>query len=94
MNTMVQGSAADLMKSAMVRLDAALRLPEFVGSARLVLMVHDEVLLEVRTDRVACVASLVHREMEGAMRLSIPTPVAICTGLCWGHLKPFSSPQS
>jgi DNA polymerase-1 len=39
-NTMVQGSAADMMKLAMVRLDAALLQPEFTDSARLVLMVH------------------------------------------------------
>jgi len=68
--------------------DAKVRAPQFVGSCRLVLMVHDELLFEVRSDRVREVAELVSREMEAAMPMDVTTPVKISFGPSWGQLQP------
>jgi len=86
-NTVAQGSAADMIKTAMVRLHAILDGPEWAGAANLVLMVHDELVYEVRRDRAADLAALVKLEMERAMPLQVPTPVKLSVGLNWGSLE-------
>jgi DNA polymerase-1 len=70
MNTVVQGSAADLIKVAMLRLDRALA--ERFPAARLLLQVHDELLVEAPGDQAQAVLELMQRTMEGAMALSVP----------------------
>ncbi len=69
-NTVVQGSAADLIKVAMLRLDQALA--ERFTKARLLLQVHDELLVEAPADQGQAVLELMQRTMEGAMELSVP----------------------
>jgi DNA polymerase-1 len=81
-NTPIQGSAADIVKTAMLNLDRALI---SAGSpARLLLQVHDELILECPKDAAKETAELVRREMENAVKLKIPLRVSVETGKRWG----------
>ena len=82
-NTPIQGSAADIIKKAMVDLDAALR--EAGLGARLVLQIHDELLLEAPSAEVEAASQLVARVMEGAARLLVPIVVAVGSGASWAE---------
>ncbi|HTH14454.1 MAG TPA: DNA polymerase I, partial [Spirochaetia bacterium] len=84
MNTPIQGSAADIVKTAMLRVDRALREGNY--RAKLLLQVHDELLLEVPADEVQVIQDLLRREMEGAVTLSVPLKVGIEAGSTWGEL--------
>jgi len=84
MNSPIQGSAADIVKTAMLRVDRALR--ESGLHARLLLQVHDELLLETPPDEVEALQNLLRREMEGAFTLSVPLKVGIEAGATWGEL--------
>jgi DNA polymerase-1 len=83
-NTPIQGSAADIVKLAMLRVDAALR--EKKLASRLLLQVHDELIFEVPKDEVPVMEELVRREMESACKLNIPLRVSIETGKSWGDM--------
>jgi DNA polymerase-1 len=80
-NTPVQGSAADLIKKAMLTVDTRLR-AEFPDQL-LLLQVHDELLLEVDEDRAEEVGEMVKLEMTSAMELSVPLVVDLGTGKNW-----------
>jgi DNA polymerase-1 len=80
-NTPVQGSAADLIKKAMLAVDARLR-DEFPGQLML-LQVHDELLLEVDESQVEAVSAMVRDEMIGAIELSVPLVVDVGVGKNW-----------
>jgi DNA polymerase-1 len=80
-NTTVQGTAADLMKMAMLRVDRALR-DEGLRS-RMLLQVHDELLLEVPEDEIARVEPLVRRLLEEVYPLEVPLLVDQKTGSNW-----------
>jgi DNA polymerase-1 len=80
-NTPVQGSAADLIKKAMLAVDRRLR-AEFPGQLML-LQVHDELLLEVDEDRADEVGEMVREEMVSAIELSVPLVVDLGTGKSW-----------
>jgi DNA polymerase-1 len=79
-NTPVQGSAADLVKLAMLSVHRALSAR---GGARLLLQVHDELLVECPRGEAPATASLVKREMEGCYPLSVPLTVSVGTGERW-----------
>ena len=83
-NTVVQGSAADLIKLAMVRLDAALaaRFPR----ARLLLQIHDELLVEAPITEADAVSTLLSETMRGAMTLKVPLEVSAATGSRWSEV--------
>lgn len=83
-NTPIQGTAADLIKAAMVRIDR--RLAERRSGAGMILQVHDELILESPTDEVDAVAALVREEMEGAARLDVPLEVALGIGSSWAEI--------
>jgi len=85
-NAPMQGSAADLMKLAMVRIDAALR--DAGLDAAMLLQIHDELIFEVAEDGVAAAASLVKREMENAAALAVPLEVTLKTGCSWYDVEP------
>ena len=85
-NAPMQGSAADLMKLAMVRIDAALA---GAPDATMLLQIHDELIFEVARERIASVAALVKREMETAIALSVPLEVTLKTGATWYDVEPF-----
>ncbi len=80
-NTPIQGSAADLMKLAMIRVHRALKQQR--PSARLLLQVHDELLLECPSMEVEPVSELVRTEMEGCYPLRVPLTVAVGRGPTW-----------
>ncbi len=80
-NTPMQGSAADLMKLAMIRVHRALQ--ESRMSARMILQVHDELIVEVKKDAAKDAAALLKKEMEGVYPLSVPLLVEVATGNNW-----------
>lgn len=80
-NTPVQGSAADLIKLAMVRVHNALKRENL--KAKLVLQIHDELLLDLPLDEVDKVKEVVRKEMEEAWDFGIPLEVEIGTGKTW-----------
>ncbi|MBV8453236.1 MAG: DNA polymerase I, partial [Deltaproteobacteria bacterium] len=84
-NTPIQGSAADLIKLAMVRLHAILL--ERGLPARIVLQVHDELLLEVQNASLEAVREELSREMEGVASLRVPLRVELKIGSNWGDLQ-------
>jgi DNA polymerase-1 len=84
MNSPIQGSAADIVKTAMLRVGKALGEGGF--EAKLLLQVHDELLLEVPPAEVEAIQALLRREMEGAFELSVPLKVGIEAGHTWGEL--------
>jgi DNA polymerase-1 len=85
MNAGIQGLAADIFKVALVRLDAALADREL--ESRLVLQIHDEVILEVPDAEQAIVADLVPEVMSGAFPLDVPLEVNLCFGASWAAAK-------
>jgi DNA polymerase I len=81
MNTPIQGSAADLIKMAMIRVARALKERRF--TARLLLQVHDELVLEAPHAESDAVVELVRGEMAGVMQLSVPLVVDVGCGPTW-----------
>ncbi len=86
-NAPMQGSAADLMKLAMVRIDRAIR--ERGLDAPMLLQIHDELIFEVDGARVGEVARLVKHEMEHAIELSVPIEVTLKTGANWYDVESY-----
>lgn len=84
-NTPLQGSAADLIKRAMIDIHAALR--EEGLAARLLLQVHDELVVEAPLEEVERVSELVKSKMEGAATLSVPLVVELGVGENWVDAK-------
>jgi DNA polymerase I len=85
MNAGIQGLAADIFKVALVRLDLALDAEGL--AARLVLQVHDEVILEVPPDEEEVAAEVTLRAMRGAAELSVPLEVNLAWGDTWATAK-------
>jgi DNA polymerase I len=85
MNAGIQGLAADLFKTALVRLDLALRDGDL--TSRLVLQVHDEVLVDVAPGEDPVVEALVSDAMTGAAELSVPLKVSMAWGSSWAAAK-------
>lgn len=83
-NTPIQGTAADLIKAAMIRLAAIL---EGDSGARMLLQVHDELVFEVAEDRVEEVAATAKKAMESAMELDVPLRVDTGAGKSWYDCK-------
>jgi DNA polymerase I len=84
MNTPVQGSAADLIKKAMI--DLHRELAERKLGARLILQIHDELLLEVPVAEAGQVRALVKDVMEGALQLEVPLVVEANIGRNWAEV--------
>ncbi len=87
-NMPIQGTAADIVKIAMIRMDKALRDGGF--RSRLLLSVHDELLLEAPRDEVDRLLPVLREAMEGALPLSIPLTVEAKTGDSWEGMTPVS----
>lgn len=85
MNSPLQGSAADLIKRAMTEIWRALR--ETGRESRLLLQVHDELVVESPHDEIDAVTDVVRREMEGAAELAVPLVVDIGVGRNWVDAK-------
>jgi len=84
-NTVVQGSAADMIKLAMLRVDTRLRVER--RRAALVLQIHDELLLESPPEEVADVERLVVAEMRSALPLEVPVEVSVQAGSTWAECE-------
>ena len=82
-NTPIQGSAADIVKTAMIRVDKALRREKL--ETKLLLQVHDELILEAPVAEVAKVRDLVKQEMESVITLAVPLRVSVESGPSWGE---------
>ena len=85
LNTPIQGTAADLIKLAMIRVDKALR--ENYPEAKLLLQVHDELIVECPEKIAEAVAKLVSREMEQVAQLSVPLTAEAKIGKSWFDAK-------
>jgi DNA polymerase-1 len=81
MNTPIQGSAADIINIAMIKIDEKLKNYE----SRMILQVHDELLFEVKDGELDKLSDMVKREMEGAWKLIVPIKVEIGTGGNWAE---------
>jgi DNA polymerase-1 len=84
-NTPLQGTAADLIKLAMIALDR--KLTERKLKTRMVLQVHDELLFEVPANEAAEVGELVRAEMEGVIQLKVPLVADLAFGPNWRDMK-------
>ena len=83
MNTPIQGSAADLIKMAMLRVAA--RLEKENMQSRLLLQVHDELVLESPLEERDALVDLVRDEMSSVMELSVPLVVDVGFGQSWAE---------
>ena len=83
-NTPIQGSAADIVKRAMLRLDRRLR--DEGSEAKLLLQVHDELILECPAGEVEAVRRMMEEEMTAAVELDVPLRVSVEDGKSWGEL--------
>jgi DNA polymerase-1 len=81
LNAPIQGSAADLIKVAMLRVDAAVR--EAALASRMLLQVHDELVFEVAVGERDALEQIVRREMGAAASLAVPLDVSVGTGHSW-----------
>ncbi len=81
MNAPIQGTAADIMKLAMLKVDKALKREGL--DARIVMQVHDELVVEVSDSQIDKCRELVKREMESAAELSVPLTVDVTDGKNW-----------
>jgi DNA polymerase-1 len=84
-NAPMQGTAADILKLAMIKLDAALRAAE--PKARMLLTVHDEIVIEVPEKSAEELAKVVKSTMEGVCTLSVPLSVDAGWGRTWYEAK-------
>ncbi len=82
-NTPIQGTAADLIKLAMIRIDR--RLADEKYRARMLLQVHDELVFEVPPDEVEKLTEMVRHEMAGALEVSVPIIVDVGVGANWAE---------
>lgn len=85
-NTVIQGSAADLIKQAMIQVNDRLIADDHPG--RLLLQIHDELVFEVPESDQDSLVKLVREEMEQAMELSVPLVVDVAVGKNWHDVQP------
>ncbi|MCX6798052.1 MAG: DNA polymerase, partial [Candidatus Falkowbacteria bacterium] len=84
-NTPIQGTAADLIKIAMIKIHNLIKSqPEEI---RMLLQVHDELIFEIKTDKVASYAPQIKEIMEEVIKLKVPIIAEFSTGDNWGELK-------
>ncbi|MBR5099241.1 MAG: DNA polymerase I [Spirochaetales bacterium] len=83
-NTVIQGTAAEIMKKAMLSIYSAMRDKKL--KSRILLQVHDELIFEVPEDEVSQMEELVKTCMENAYELSVPLRVEVETGRSWGEM--------
>jgi DNA polymerase-1 len=86
LNAPIQGSAADVVKVAMLRVAQALKAADLMS--RMLLQVHDELVLEIAPGERDRVEELVRREMAAAVDISVPLDVSVGVGRTWqdaGH---------
>lgn len=85
MNSSIQGTAADIIKIAMIRVSARLRREGL--KSRMILQIHDELLIETRENELEAVKKILTEEMMGAADLKVPLSIDIQTGRTWYEAK-------
>ena len=85
MNSPIQGTAADIIKIAMIRVNRTLRKENL--KSRLILQIHDELLIETALDEVEIVKKILKEEMENAIHLSVPMEADVNMGVNWYEAK-------
>jgi DNA polymerase-1 len=85
-NMPIQGTAADIIKLAMIRLLAEMRQRQV--RSRMILQVHDELVFEVPPEEIEPMTKLVREVMEGALQLAVPLTVEVKLGRNWGEIAP------
>ena len=93
-NTIFQGSAADILKRTMLRVDLELSRGGLAADCLLVLEVHDELVFEVKEGRLAEAVALTSRSMRAAAKdlKQVELDVKIMVGPSWGDLQPYHGP--
>lgn len=84
-NTPIQGSAADIIKIAMIKIDAILRANQF--RAKMILQVHDELIFEVAPPEAANLIKVIKSCMEEAAELVVPLKVDVNVGFNWYDME-------
>jgi DNA polymerase I len=84
-NMPIQGTASDIVKMAMIKVDSALKKANL--KTRVIMQVHDELLLEAPNDEVEKVEALVKKEMESAVKIDVPLIVEVGSGKNWMNTK-------
>ena len=85
MNSPIQGAAADIIKIAMIRVNQKLKKQKM--KSRLVLQVHDELLIEAYEPELEAVQKILKEEMEHAAKLKVPLEIDMHTGVNWYEAK-------
>ena len=85
MNTPIQGSAADIIKIAMINMDKALQ--DHQLQAKMMLQIHDELIFEAPAEEIPVLEKLVPHIMDSAVKLDVPLKVDSKTGNTWYDLK-------
>jgi DNA polymerase-1 len=85
MNSPIQGAAADIIKIAMIRVNDRLKSESL--QSKLILQVHDELLIEAHTDEIEQVKKILSEEMHGAANLLVPLEIDMNTGTNWYETK-------
>ena len=83
MNTPLQGTAAEIVKAAMLAVERSLR----GMKAKMILQIHDELIVDATLEERAAVEEILRREMEGAVKLRVPLVVETAAAGNWGDLK-------
>ena len=83
-NTPIQGSAADLIKLAMLKLDRSIEAGKL--KAKMLLQIHDELIFEAREEDVPQASELIKQEMEGVMELRVPLTCKVKSGHNWAEI--------
>ena len=84
-NTVVQGSAADMIKLAMIKLHSRIQREKL--DMRMILQVHDELVFELPQDKAKAYSTIIAEEMTGAMKLNVPVTVDVGYGGNWLECK-------
>ncbi len=82
-NAPIQGSAADMIKVAMIKIHHAMKSEILIHKSKMILQVHDELLFDVHKDEVEVMKKLIKHEMENAMQLEVPIVVEAGVGENW-----------
>ena len=87
-NTVIQGSAADLIKLAMIAI--ARRLRQQKSPAKMILQIHDELVFEAPADEINSLAKMVQQEMQFVIALRVPLKVDVKSGDNWAECEPWN----
>jgi len=85
MNSPIQGTAADIIKIAMIRVNDKLK--DLKLKSRLILQIHDELLIETHKEEVEVVSKILKEEMQNAATLNVPLEVDVNSGDNWYEAK-------